>query len=112
MKAVCLGCGGPKWGALTTCPACGMRPDTPDAEARHLLASDEHLDDAGLDAVAEAVRAGRPVPVDADRLSALTAELAGVRTAPLWFALLVGAAPLGLLVLLALGALALSAWTR
>lgn len=112
MKAVCLGCGGPKWGALTTCPACGLRPDTPDAEARHLLASDEHLDDAGLQAVSDAVRGGHPVPVDPEQLTALTSELAAVRTAPVWFALLVGAAPLGLLVLLALGALALSAWTR
>lgn len=111
-RAVCLGCGGPKWGALTSCPACERRPESPEEEARAVLASDEHLTEAELDALAADVRAGRPVSVDPEALARLTAEHAAVPHAPVWFALLVGAGPLALLALIAALALAATAWIR
>ena len=61
MRAVCLACGALKWGALTECRGCGVKPATLDEQARAMLASEDELDADGLSALATRVRAGEAV---------------------------------------------------
>jgi hypothetical protein len=104
VKAVCLSCGAPKWGALVVCSSCGHRPSDPEDEARHVLASEEHLDDEALAALARGVRSGRAPVFDSEVVARIAAEHAAVPAAPVWFALLVATGPV-LVVLGVFGAL-------
>ena len=106
MRAICLSCGADKVGALAGCRACGKMPNEPVAEAYAVLASEEHLDDAGLDALAEQVRAGTFDPeaaFDPEVVQRLAAELEAVPHAPASFVLLVIGGPVLVLLLLAGG---------
>lgn len=103
MKAVCLACGASKWGALAACRSCGARPATPEDEARHALASEEHLDDAALDELQRVVLAGGQPAFDPERVRELAAEYAAVSHAPVWFALLVAGGPVAAILGLGVG---------
>lgn len=97
MKAVCVLCGKPKWGALTVCRHCQKRPESLEDQARSMLASEDTLDDAGLEALGERIAAGESVEFDAEQLAAMRADLEKVPRVPLWFALLIVALPVGVL---------------
>ena len=101
-RAVCLGCGAWKWGALVRCRACGLHPRDPRDQARHLLASDDHANEAELQRIADTVAAKQPVEFDPDELDSLTALVESVPTVPIGFALLVTAVPLGFVLLVLL----------
>lgn len=101
-RAVCLACGAWKWGALVRCKQCGLHPREPVDQARHLLASSDHADEAQLLAIARAVVAKEPVEFDPDELESLTALVERIPTVPFGFALLVTAGPASLLLLLLL----------
>ncbi|MCB9674167.1 MAG: hypothetical protein H6737_03570 [Alphaproteobacteria bacterium] len=109
MRAVCLSCGAAKWGALTACRACGARPGTLEEQARAMLASEDELDDAGLEALAERVRSGGDVVFDAEAVESLVADLERVPVAPLGWTLLVVGGPFVALVLLGVLAIAVCA---
>lgn len=61
--AICLVCGTHKRGALAPCPACDWEPTAEEDRVRSLLVAEHHRDDAELDRVATALRAGEDVVV-------------------------------------------------
>lgn len=99
MRAVCLSCGASKWGSLTPCRECGVRPETVEDQARALLASEEELDDSALQALAEQVQAGEVPTFDPELVRVRIAELEAVPVAPLGWTLLVVSLPFAGLVL-------------
>ncbi|MEZ4322744.1 MAG: hypothetical protein R3F61_35075 [Myxococcota bacterium] len=109
MRAVCLSCGALKWGALTACRECGVRPATPEEQGRALAASEDHFDADGLAALAERVRAGGAVDLDADLVAELSSHAASVRVPPLGFVLMVVGVPFAVAVVLGVLAIALLA---
>jgi len=105
MRAVCLECGASKWGALTECSECKQRPQSFEDQARSMLASEDHLDETGLEALSEQVRRGDELCFDPAEVADLAADLERFPVAPLGWTLAVVGAPF--LVLVGLTALAL-----
>lgn len=96
-RAVCLGCGAFKVGAFTACPSCGHDPTTPEEQARHVLVSDQVLDDDALIAISEQVARGEPVHLDPEAVASWTASIEETPVPPVWFALLVVCGPVFLI---------------
>lgn len=106
MRAVCLECGGIKWGSLTECRACGSKPASLEDQARALLAGEDEVGADRLDALAERVKAGERPQFDSDLLAERIAELEAVPAPPLGWTLLVLGAPFVVLVVLGMLAIA------
>ena len=73
--AVCLHCGAMKIGAWTPCPRCGYNPETPEDQAKHLMASDHHFDQAGLENISARIEQGLPLTFNPQQVEELATSI-------------------------------------
>lgn len=75
--AICIRCGGEKFGAFTLCRSCGFVPATDDDIAKSLMVSDHHFGRDRLLEIGAAIAAGQPMEFDAGNVAALAKSMRG-----------------------------------
>ena len=80
--AVCLKCGAQKHGALTTCPACGYRPEDYEDQAKSIYLTDHYLSLEDLERVGRDIADGHTIRFDPEQVAQFAAliEMEGRRT--------------------------------
>src|SRR5262245_38454760 len=63
-QAVCVRCGGAKFGAFMRCRTCGFVPMSLEDRAKSVILSDQVLDSHRLSAASESLKAGKSISFD------------------------------------------------
>ena len=73
--AICIKCGGRKFGAYVDCKGCGFRPITEEDFAKSMMMSDHHFSEKVLDEISGTLRSGKEVEYSSENVAQLIDEI-------------------------------------